>query len=721
MDLTKSTVRLVKITEALRRVQIPKIVFEASYVLLYLNHLLPSRTKDQLRELVHYAKQLLFTFDTTDNELETEQKGRLLNLLDKLDKLLKIRYSQVANSQDTIADIDHYKHVTSFASVKELYLAYVSKSTDLEQETEEKLLGHIENKLVRQIEELYTLLKLIVVKIGLLDEAIKTLEKADRYTLSELVSTLSNILFEKYEETTELRNANVQDELLTDLETIATIVRQDIETVYALPSLIHEIDFITKGFTPGTVVAFAGTLGTGKSGLLLDIALGLTVSSGLFADYLSLFWPHKYRDHKPIVIYITLENSRQLTNLRLLQILTDSDFDSIRNTLDLKGYVQQVRQEKQIPFTEYFAKLSGRSGLLIVDAVSVQFGLVELEQKIKEVLHAGYYPVAIVIDYMDEMYVPHSMYGEYRFKFGLVAQGLKSIAAKYNTVIITATQLNRKAIESGEISIAVLSESIEHAKRLDYIVGIRSESIPLSALYDPIEYINRTDRKRSRNNEKDASELDTDKHTITPFQEYTRVMLYATIKDRTTGSADSKIRYILSSPTSKFAFISQLYAPYLYTLSIYDSAILKSIERQARLQNFELSQKLAKLITSVENISRRMRIAKRIDPTNTLNPLVSLIQDCLYNKLGRLDLSKLTTRELYSIVKQELLTDDMVRTSYDVFDELVDSIHNKDSDNTLLTNVDDLVATNDEKQKNGSVTNEQERSSNDDSFEDIVL
>lgn len=721
MDLSKSAVRLVKITETLKHIQIPKIVFEASYILLYLNHLLPSRTKDQLRDLIHYAKQMLFTIDTIDNELEAEQRERQLNLLDKLDRLLKVRYNQIISDQDTIVDIEHYRDITSFTSVKELYLSYVSKSVDLEQETEEKLLSYIEDKLVRQIKELYTLLKLVVTKIELLDETLKTLEKADKYSLNELVSTLSNILFEKYEETTELKSVDVQDELLTDLETIATIVKQDIENVYALPSLIHEIDFITKGFTPGTVVAFAGTLGTGKSGLLLDIALGLTVSSGLFAEYLPLFWSHRYRDHKPIIIYITLENSKQLTNLRLLQILTDSDFDSIRNTLDLKSYIQQVRYEKQIPFTEYYAKLSNKSGLLIVDAVSVQFGLAELEQKIKEVLHAGYYPVAVVIDYMDEMYVPHSAYGEYRFKFGLIAQGLKSIASKYNTIVITATQLNRKAIESGEISIAVLSESIEHAKRLDYIIGIRSESIPLSALYDPIEYVKQSDKKRNRDNEQSLSEFDSNIQVAIPMQEYTRVMLYAAMKDRTTGSADSKIRYMLSSPTSKFAFISQLYAPYLYTLSIYDSAILKSIERQTKLQNTELPHKLIKLITDIEDISRKMRIAKRIDPTNTLNPLVSLIKDYLYNKQGKLDLSNLTSRELYAIVKQELLTDDTIKTSYEVFNEFVDFTCNKDTDNILLANTKDLSTMSDEKQENVNTIDKQEYNNGNDSFEDIVL
>jgi len=699
LNLNKIT-GLTKLLETIKQLTVPKIVYEVAYVLLYHNQLLPTKTKTQLESLIDYTRQTIGLNNETNTYTEQEIQS-YVRLLDELEKLIRIRYSQViqvkSDEEVYLHDIRHYKELMPYTNLYELYLAYIgsANTTDTDnkiQLTESEILTKLEQKLVKQVDELYALLRLIAIELDIVNRSIDILSKTRIKSITEVISQLSNVLYEEYEQSTELRHSELEQELLTDINVIAKYVSEDIQNVYSLPTFVYEIDSVTKGLVPGTVIAFAGTLGTGKSGTLLNIALGLTLSCAIFSDYIRLFWPDKYQKHKPIVVYITLENSRQLTNMRILQILTDSDYDRIRNTIDLESYVKHSLQEKQIPFAKYFSVLANKSGLLIVEAVSIQFGIAELEAKIKELLHAGYYPVAIVLDYMDEMYVPHSHYSEYRFKFGLIAQGLKTIASKYNTIIVTATQLNRKAIESGEISVAVLSESIEHAKRLDYMVGIRSESIPLVALDDPIEYIKQQDKhknKKSNQSDSQTNEIDIEQQTVgIGNTEYTRIMLYATIKDRTTGSADNRIRYILSSPISRFGFMSQLYGSYLYILSLYDSAILKSIIRQYQFKNTEPDKQLVELAEQIEQTSIKIKQIYGLDINNTQNALMTLILKTLMAKEGVVSLADLSIQKLYKLVKTDLstyLTD--LQTASQLFDNLVSYI-NTNTGTITNTNLD---------------------------------
>jgi len=641
MNLQKLITKVLELQDAIRGIHIPSLLFETAYVVLYLNYPLDKTTLSKLLRLIEYEKALL-GITATDNE----QHERLLRLLDSLEKLVQYR-QQLVTEQEDILDVPHYKDVTPFTSAREVVLTFVSTSELPNNEYE--LLAKVEPKLVQDIHDYHTLVELLLANVGLLSKLSTTLEKASNKPIREIISELTNELFETHERASEIVSVKVQEELITDLTDLAQIATNDIETLYSLPSLIFELDSVVKGFTPGTVTAFAGTLGTGKSGLLLNIAIGLAVSTGLFSRYIRYFWPEQYRDYHPIVVYITLENSKQLTNFRLLQILTDTSYDTLRSVVDLADYIKQVSEQKQIPLTQLYKQVIKHSGLMIVDAVSVDFGLAELEQKIRELLHARFYPVAIILDYMDEVFVPYHKFGEYRFKFGIVAQGLKALADRYQTIIVTATQLNREAIKYGELSIAHLSESIEHAKRLDFMVGIRSEAIPIPFIHDALSYLQNRERGR-KNTPNDSAEITTSTHSpIT--SEITRVMFYAVIKDRTTGTADNRIRYLLSTPSAKFGFMSQLYASYLYPLCISSTGIIPAIERRLSREGKQLE---SELLTELQRTAQTIYNRIGFDPLMVPNTLSELLLYTHNSNTGVADMSSLTTQELYKYVREEI-------------------------------------------------------------------
>jgi len=540
----------------------PKILFDACYTLLYLRYNLSSKTRNQLQTVIPIVEELLILSERDDKE----EYAQLLTLVKRL---LYNRTIITTQNDEPDVDFPHYSKITGFNGITELYRAYIGADTN---QKEEVLLAEIESKASKQIQDYYNLYTVIRAETDLIARTVDVL--ADKYKLSpsQLVQELSNIMFNEYEKVSETQYETIESEILTDIDTLVSTVSNDIQKSYSLPCFIPELDIVVKGFVPNAVYMLAGTLGTGKSGTLLNIALGLTLSAALFRDVIKQHLPAQYRNHKPIVVYITLENSKELTHTRLAQILFDLSYDEIRNVQDLSNYIKQFK--KGTPFKELFAKALKHCGFVIVDAVSSNFGFAELEQKIKTYIHSGLYPVAIVLDYMDEMYVPANLYSENRFKYGIIASGLKSIAATYNLTIITATQLNRKAMESEELTLAYLSESIEHAKKLDYVVGIRSELIPNHALIEPDKYILTKDKKRKNS---DELELTQPTQTILP-RFYTRVMLFATMKDRVTGSADGRIRYIVSCPKSKFGFLSQQYMPYLYVLSLYKTGIMNRFD-----------------------------------------------------------------------------------------------------------------------------------------------
>ncbi len=300
----------------------------------------------------------------------------------------------------------------------------------------------------------------------------------DPENIENIYKDLTSAFTETYSEILEAKqNSYITIIKPDDIHDIAT----NIETTLRIPCFIPEIDLITNGFIPGHFYLFAGSLGGGKSALLMNLALGFSVAAKLFAknimDMIKLDYVKNKDELEPVVLYISLENNLIQIKSRYFAILKDViPFQTTTKGIDTPLY--KLYSLLNIQFVSFE----------LIDDVVYAY---EVKNIIEQMILNGKFPIAVVIDYLDEFSVSQNV--DLRHKFGIITKILRTLAYKYNTIIVTATQLNRKGIE-GKLDITSLSESIEHAKRTDFLSFIYtfngtpqellSNTIPANKIFD---------------------------------------------------------------------------------------------------------------------------------------------------------------------------------------------------------------------------------------------
>lgn len=348
---------------------------------------------------------------------------------------------------------------------------------------------------------------------------IKDFEDAN-YTLENYADIITSHLIE-IQEILE-KNENIGKDTNINILNMQDILNSEIQEYNKYVSFIPEIDALTNGFSPGLYL-FAGVLGSGKSSILLNLTVGFNIFVNLFEDMLK----EKITEGlTPSVIYISFENTYEQTILRLKSIIDDSPINKIvANMTPLKLLYSKLKNDK----------------LIIANLLYENATMVNIERLIKQIIFKGYHPTIILVDYMDEIYITENL--EHRHKLGLAAKFLRNLSMKYNSLVVTATQLNRKGFE-GKISIANLSESIEHAKKADVIVGLATGKADLITIKESLPIFSEEDKNNNQN-----------KGLVVNLNVLKYPVMHLSLQKNRFGLILNKVN-ILSSPNSNIGFTS---------------------------------------------------------------------------------------------------------------------------------------------------------------------
>ena len=196
------------------------------------------------------------------------------------------------------------------------------------------------------------------------------------------------------------------------------------------------------GFSRGELNIFAGGSGSGKSLVMMNIALNW-LQQGLSG------------------VYVSLELSEDLCALRTDAMLTNMGTKEIRKDIDT---------------TELKVKMMAKkSGQYRVKALPAQSNINDIRSYIKEVqIQTGLRVDFIMVDYLDLLMPvsakvsPNDLFVKDKY----VSEELRNLAKELNVLFVTASQLNRSAVEEVEFDHSHISGGISKINTADNVFGI---------------------------------------------------------------------------------------------------------------------------------------------------------------------------------------------------------------------------------------------------------
>jgi len=196
------------------------------------------------------------------------------------------------------------------------------------------------------------------------------------------------------------------------------------------------------GFSRGELNIFAGGSGSGKSLVMMNLALNW-LQQGLSG------------------VYITLELSEELSTLRTAAMLTDTSTKDIRRDLDT---------------TELKIKMAGKkAGAYRIKSLPAQSNVNDIRSFIKEYeIQTESKIDFVMIDYLD-LIMPVSIKvnpNDQFIKDKYSAEELRNLAIELGVLMVTASQLNRSAVEEIEFDHSHIAGGISKINTADFVFGI---------------------------------------------------------------------------------------------------------------------------------------------------------------------------------------------------------------------------------------------------------
>jgi KaiC/GvpD/RAD55 family RecA-like ATPase len=196
------------------------------------------------------------------------------------------------------------------------------------------------------------------------------------------------------------------------------------------------------GFSRGELNIFAGGSGSGKSLVMMNIALSW-LQAGLSG------------------VYVSLELSEELCALRTDAMLAGMSTKDIRKDIDQ---------------TELKVKLvSKKAGQYRIKALPAQSNINDIRSYIKEVqVQTGLRVDFVMVDYLDLLMPvsakvsPNDLFVKDKY----VSEELRNLSKELNVLMVTASQLNRSAVEEIEFDHSHISGGISKINTADNVFGI---------------------------------------------------------------------------------------------------------------------------------------------------------------------------------------------------------------------------------------------------------
>jgi archaellum biogenesis ATPase FlaH len=196
------------------------------------------------------------------------------------------------------------------------------------------------------------------------------------------------------------------------------------------------------GFSRGELNIFAGGSGSGKSLVMMNIALNW-LQQGLHG------------------VYITLELSEELTSLRTDAMLNDMSTKEIRKSID--DTALKVRMA------------SKRAGSYRIKYLPAQSNINDIRSYLKEYqIQTNTRVDFVMIDYLDLLMPvsakvsPNDLFVKDKY----VSEELRNLSKELGMLMITASQLNRSAVEEVEFDHSHISGGISKINTADNVFGI---------------------------------------------------------------------------------------------------------------------------------------------------------------------------------------------------------------------------------------------------------
>jgi len=196
------------------------------------------------------------------------------------------------------------------------------------------------------------------------------------------------------------------------------------------------------GMSRGELNIFAGGSGSGKSLVMMNLALNW-LQTGLSG------------------VYITLELSEELTSLRTDAMLTSMGTKDIRKDIDSTALK--------------VALIGKKSGKYRVKGLPAQSNVNDIRAYLKEVqIQTGIKIDFVMVDYLD-LVMPVSVKvnpNDQFIKDKYVAEELRNLSKELGVLLVTASQLNRSAVDEIEFDHSHIAGGISKINTADNVFGI---------------------------------------------------------------------------------------------------------------------------------------------------------------------------------------------------------------------------------------------------------